>query len=423
MSKTRFIVFTTGFQADRDPEAALLELAFLLDRDDPQALQKYLEPGQRVVQVTDDERQAMSLRDKIRDIGFACDTKPESSPASRDEETDSSSAKPGSEHDLGTYEMMWDCEYCGTTKLLGLSHRFCPTCASPQDPNRRYFPSEEDKVAVKDHIYQGVDRVCPACSTPSSAVAEFCPQCGHPLTDAAQAKLHSMDKDRAKMPSAPPGPAAPPKKGIRNKVLGGAGVAVAGVVTAIFWTNEVNVTLDGHSWSREIKIEDFASRSESAWCDGMPHDAYRITRREEIRSHTQVPDGQECSVKKVDQGDGSFRQVERCHTKYRDQPVYDDKCYYSVDRWKYERSITAEGKDKTPYWPDVELARSGQCIGCEREGSRIQTYLVSLKGPEEEFTCPMDENRWQNSVKGSKWRMDVGVVAGGARCDSLQPVQ
>ena len=45
------------------------------------------------------------------------------------------------------YEMLWDCEYCDMPKLLGVSQRFCPNCGAAQNPDKRYFPEDEDKVA------------------------------------------------------------------------------------------------------------------------------------------------------------------------------------------------------------------------------------------------------------------------------------
>ena len=47
--------------------------------------------------------------------------------------------------DEKSYEMFWDCEYCGSSKLLGITHRHCPNCGAPQDPEKRYFPPDEEK--------------------------------------------------------------------------------------------------------------------------------------------------------------------------------------------------------------------------------------------------------------------------------------
>jgi hypothetical protein len=45
---------------------------------------------------------------------------------------------------LGRFEMLWDCSFCGKTKLLAITHRHCAECGAPQDQTKRYFPSEED---------------------------------------------------------------------------------------------------------------------------------------------------------------------------------------------------------------------------------------------------------------------------------------
>ena len=70
------------------------------------------------------------------------------------------------------YEMLWDCEYCGMEKLLGVSQRYCPGCGSAQNPSTRYFPEDSDKVAVADHKYMGADRQCSACDAPNAAIAK-----------------------------------------------------------------------------------------------------------------------------------------------------------------------------------------------------------------------------------------------------------
>ncbi len=57
------------------------------------------------------------------------------------------------------YEMLWDCRHCGSKKLLGLTHRHRPQCGAPQNPSERYFPSEDEKVAVQNHVYYGADRL------------------------------------------------------------------------------------------------------------------------------------------------------------------------------------------------------------------------------------------------------------------------
>ena len=82
-----------------------------------------------------------------------------------------------------TYEMFWDCGYCGSTELLGKTHRHCPACGAAQDAGARYFPPEDKKVAVEDHVYVGSDFVCANCSAPCSARAAHCGNCGAAIGD------------------------------------------------------------------------------------------------------------------------------------------------------------------------------------------------------------------------------------------------
>ena len=58
----------------------------------------------------------------------------------------------------GHFEMLWDCEHCGTKGLLGLSQRYCAECGAPQNPDKRYFPKEGEAKIVDGHRYDGADR-------------------------------------------------------------------------------------------------------------------------------------------------------------------------------------------------------------------------------------------------------------------------
>jgi ribosomal protein L40E len=356
---------------------------------------------------------------------------PASPPAAVGKSTPAKTAGGGRIQPEAVYEMQWDCAFCGTPKLLGKTHRFCPNCGAPQDPAKRYFPADEEKVAVKDHEYVGADKICPACQNPNSASAEFCTQCGSPLDAAKAAQVQADEvrregekfgsgKDKKRQAAVPP---PPPKRNWIKWVAGGVGAIALIAIVIVFWTQELGVELAGHSWQREIRIEDFNARSQSEWCDSMPGDAYNVSRHSEVRSHRQVPDGQECSTRRVDRGDGTYSERQECRTKYRSEPVYDDRCSYQVDRWAYGRSLIAQGKDKNPAWPALNLSRAGNCRGCEREGGRVETYTLHLQNPKDQkvYDCEVAADAWQNSQPRSRWKLEIGVVDGAARCGSLQP--
>lgn len=338
------------------------------------------------------------------------------------------------------YEMLWDCGYCAAKKLLGKSQKFCPQCGAPQDPKTRYFPDEQDKVEVTGHRYEGADKICPACQSPNGALAEFCGRCGGPLSAAARAQrlqdqvrsedakfaaslsLRKQEAEQRKQPASAPAKPAPVK---RVYVWVAVALVVVGIIAGLLlWTKQESVVVTGHYWRQAIQIERYGPVSDSAWCDEMPGAAYGVSRHQEIRSHRQVPDGQECHVRRMDRGDGTFTEQQECQPKYRSEPVYDQRCDYRIDRWSPSREASAEGHDLAPRWPQTGVAGNGrQCLGCEREGPRSADYDIVLKGEAsgKEYRCGLPLERWRGIAEKSRWTLNVGAVDKQPRCGSLKP--
>lgn len=345
---------------------------------------------------------------------------------------------------VGVYEMFWDCGYCDAKALLGKSHRFCPSCGARQDAAWRYLPPAGKEVAANTE-YDGADKACPACDTPNGAKAHNCRGCGSPLDGAAEVGRvadRSSDAPRAAMPGQPskpaevgraadrssaamPGQPSKPARG-RGWIKYAIGAVVLsclgfGVVAALL-KKDVNVTVTGHAWTREINIESRQATSDSSWCDSLPSDAYDASRRREKRSTKQVADGEECSTRDVDRGDGTFERRRECRPKYRSEPVYDDKCYYTVDRWRVARTakIQGAGTSPAPRWPTLNLSRTGNCLGCEREGSRRATYLLKLKGADaKKYECEVPDSQWSRVADGLAKPIKVRVLTGTPDCDQL----
>ena len=130
-------------------------------------------------------------------------------------------------------------------------------------------------------------------------------------------------------------------------------------------------------------------------------------------------------TKAVRQGDGSFKEVEECKPKYREEPVMDDWCRYTVDRWKKDREEKETGNSlsDTPTWPNPSL-RGGNSVGSEREGSRHETYTVKLKEPDGSTeSCDLPEARWKGMAVGSRWKGKVGALSGDVDCSALEPAK
>jgi hypothetical protein len=333
---------------------------------------------------------------------------------------------------LGTYEMLWDCKFCGTENLPAKTHRFCPNCGATQDPKTRRFPSDAEKRAVTDHVYKGADLICAACSTNNTGDAHFCRNCGAPLENAARAALlgdqvrderaqFERDGLSAQTVAAPPARKGPPWAMIA--IIGAVVLAVVGAVVAFTWQRDTRVQVVGHQWERYITIEQFAAVGDSAWCDQMPGDAYSVSSRREQRDTRRVPDGEECQVRRVDNGDGTFSERRECTTVYRDEPIYDDRCYFTVNRWTEARTLDAAGESlrDAPRWPLLQLSTCPTALlGCEREGGRTEDYTLTFQSAEgDTFTCQVPQDFWQNASIESAWSVEVGVLTGQPDCASI----
>lgn len=355
---------------------------------------------------------------------------------------------------MPTYEMLWDCVSCGTKKLLGKTHRRCPNCGAAQDAKKRYFPDPGEEIPVEGHMFVGIDWSCGACQTPNSRAAEFCVNCGHPREGNADVRrvTDGITEEGRDLP--PPAPPEAPttlrpapsfrfaaetreaeeamqtaESGAKRRRRRGAAGLVAMLfalfAVAVLWTKKVEVVVERHDWVREIDIERMAPRTDSAWCDSMPGDAYGVSRTREERSTRQIADGQECHDVRSDNGDGTFSTSRECSTKYRSESVYDDRCHYTVNRWGLERTAQnrSAGLIPGPAWPQLRVS-GGSCLGCEREGTRRETLSVAMRDRADRsrtWSCAIDNTRWR-ALGDGEWReIEVRVLTGGAVCDTLVP--
>lgn len=352
------------------------------------------------------------------------------------------------EEDIGTFEMLWDCPRCGTAKLLGVTHRFCPGCGGAQDPTLRYFPSDEAKVAVKDHAFTGADIQCAHCQTPNSAAASHCVNCGSGLADAGAVALRNQREvaegvrdegetgDQARAEAAAKlaaehaimalvGSKGPPKKSKKGLWIFLTVLALVGAAIFVFfiWKKTVTVEVMGHSWAQSIAVERFQTDERSEWCSDMPRGARNVRQKREKKGTKKVEDGETCKTKKVDRGDGTFKEVRECKPKYREEPVYAKKCYFEVDAWMVVRTPEAKGTNLEPVWPSFQLAKEGDCLGCEREGKRKGTYTVHLRGQaaEDTYDCEYPLERWKGLPVGTKMKGESGMVTDSLDCEDLKP--
>jgi hypothetical protein len=327
------------------------------------------------------------------------------------------------------YQMLWDCRFCGTTRLLGVDHRHCPNCGAPQDPEWRYFPSDADLREVTDpkYKYTGVDKICPFCQQPNSAAANFCKECGGDLSGAKQAavrgpidsaQVSGVRDDVVKMKFDAEQAAIKAKgrrKGLSRlqialiAIVGLCLLLVGGYVVLSRSTYGTSVAVSDMSWQRIISVEQLSARSGSDWRGSVPGDAYNRVCVARDRCHTES-ERYVCGSENVDRGDGSFTRRDKYCTRNKQVCVPDSWCSYTVDRWGFARNITASGgPNDAPTWPNFTPLRTSG-LGAERESGRKEVLNVVFKDESQGKTFtynPPDYTTWVTFKPGQRYSVEV----------------
>ena len=325
------------------------------------------------------------------------------------------------------YEMLWDCTQCNTKGLLGDSHRHCPTCGAAQDPTKRYFPEPGVEVEARNHQFVGADWSCAFCSSPNSAAAAHCTNCGAGQDGTKPVAL--VADTTAPEPVLAPAPAAP-RSGWWRWALALFAVAVVALGFMFTRTHETTATVSGKNWQREIQVEKFGPVSDTAWCDSLPGDAYSVSQSREQRSTRRVEDGQVCHDERIDKGDGTFVKRRECTARYREEPVYDNRCRFQVNRWRGYRTVRAGPQTAgAPMWPALgPIGNTGgnnlsglaaNAMGAERDGPRSESYVLSLQSEGKTWTCNVSESVWNKYEQGTTAPIQVRMT-GGVDCASLK---
>lgn len=332
------------------------------------------------------------------------------------------------------YEMFWDCASCGTKKLLGVTHRHCPNCGSAQDENARYFPAPQQEIALQNHTYYGVDWDCAYCSTPNSNNAAYCVNCGagrdgtKPVVMVHERSIKKAGQNNSQEIQGDYSSVRETQKSKKYLTLAICSLALllfAALIVGLTVKTDEEAIVYHKEWSRSIAVEQYSAQRGEDWCSSKPSDAYSVTSSREVRDYKQVADGQSCSTSNVDKGDGSYSKQTTCTTKYKSVPVYDNKCYYTINRWEHARSLVSNGDHSVePHWSSVgRLTTSAlNVLGNERLGSKSERYTVQFKNKKKEsdsWTCSFNQNTWNQYTLGSHFKVKVNMF-GAADCSSLK---
>ena len=285
------------------------------------------------------------------------------------------------------YEMVWDCKFCGAQKVIGAhaigivrivgrsrmekraTFRRTPSASRCRTTDMSGRTSCVGIVELRPAIARGVAAIAARRwekGRASRSARTRCTRRTRPMPDKLVAEL-ARERSGVAAPAAPT-----PKKTLsagldraaraRRVVLcGGLGFAFA-----FFGRNKCAFTRQRPtSGSAPIAIETLNPpvALDSAWCDACCLRGRPWTRRHrEERVKKQVSGRRKtCSKRKVDNGDGTFHEKQECTPKFKDEPVYDDKCDYRVNPLAYRTGGHRSGqlRLRSVSWPASNVARPG----------------------------------------------------------------
>ncbi|MBX3061451.1 MAG: zinc ribbon domain-containing protein [Anaerolineae bacterium] len=339
-----------------------------------------------------------------------------------------------SDHNHGdVFQMLWDCRFCGTKKLLGLDHRHCPNCGAPQNPEWRYFPSEADIkfVTDKDYTYSGADVICPFCQQPNSKAAKFCVSCGGDLVNAKDAAIKGRidSKDAKSQVDDVVKEKFERDLGIQakpQKLLGGINPAIpiilivgliiaciAGFIYLNGSTYESRLSVTSVNWETGVTMQQLVAQSGRDWRDSVPGGAYNVSCQPQQRAYQESVQVQ-CGYDFVDQGDGTGKRVPKYCTETQTRYETDQMCSYTVDVWVTLRDITASGGLNEPIATPVFSAPVG--TGRIR---RTGDYLIlrvnfrDTQGGQAYEYNPQTESEWRSFRENQRFSVQInrlGIV-------------
>lgn len=349
---------------------------------------------------------------------------------------------------------VWDCPACGTKGIPGDAYR-CPNCSRTRAADTKFYLPEQIKevtdAAGIAAAQAGADWLCDFCGNLNTATHDRCTQCGAgrgerqretreyaqeaiPRSAAAVADDHL---NPAAMPVAAPPKVQPKRRAWILPVVVAALLACIGLGLYLFLPREAIATVSGKGWERSLRVETYGPRQDQAWADAVPAGARDQRCQQAVRSYRQVLTGMtteqqrqcqnvqvgteeyECGV--VDLGNGRFEQKmctrpvyeEQCEWVsvqvpiYVQEPVYDNYCTYTIDRWEYARTETASGRDTEPYWPAVETTATQR----EQSGGRSESYtLYIVDAKEKTWEYKTDLATWQQFSRGQKCTLKFNAL-------------
>lgn len=197
----------------------------------------------------------------------------------------------------------------------------------------------------------------------------------------------------------------------RKALLIAAGTAVGvlvvvllslGIWNTFYRTHEEAAILGIRHWERSLEIEEYRAIEESQWY-GAPKDAYDVNVRWEIHHWNRVQTG----TRSVSYSCGTTKSPRTCTRSepvYTNVPVYANKYYYKINRWKTDEWLKTSGTEQAPAFatPPAGLVDMN-VLGNRRVGDgRKEKYWFDLSCPgcDDGSSVKLDFEDWSRLRSG-----------------------
>lgn len=326
-------------------------------------------------------------------------------------------------------EGRWDCSSCGKKMIQG-RYKHCPGCGKGRGEDVKFYVADPNDVVAADVPEKGPDWMCEYCQSYAPDSAKYCPNCGAPRSGKT---YHEIQQEHAaaqtEQAQAQPIQRAAPRKRSLIPLLLLAAAAIFLLINAMT-PRSADAKVTAKAWQREIAIQTYQWVDDSGW--SLPQGAELKETSREIRDYERVLDHYETRSRQVpeqyvsgysteyrDMGNGYFEtyQVPQYSTRYRteyydeavyrNEPIYDTRYYYQIQRWVPSRTVTASGEADTPYWPETALTAD-----TERESDRSERYAIQCQSDKNTYTTELPLSQWQSFNIGD--RVNLKVSSGGS---------
>ena len=293
----------------------------------------------------------------------------------------------------GFFEMLWDCDHCGTKGLLGEVAAPLRGVRRAAEPRQALLPDARAAAAGRGHTYVGADLHCPSCKSPMGAAAKNCTHCGSPMEGARE--VASVEKARrAEAEDARIWP-----------------YVVAAIARARGRDLVPVHPLDHRAARRQGSTAGSArSRSRNSRTTRKRRGAIRCPRARACRRaiassarRARCPTARTATPSATTRRTARSSRRAKCKPKYRSEGVDDDWCTFTVRSWSAGRQ--REGCRDRPgagVAPELPPATTAAALGARRSGKRSEKLYPRLRrqGPVRGLRCGVAQVHRRHEVQG-----------------------